>query len=285
MLRQTGSRFYKMTKSGNELLDVHFREVGEYSLPSSAEELSMFTAYRAARTRSELSTNVMAREAAKEEYKVLAQRIACGYLRFVIRQARRKSHGDWLFSDLISAGYEGLMHAITLFEPERGNRFLTYASNWINVRMQECLYKVRVVHVPSHTRKEMRKTRVENEKRQAAGEASQGFEEPVISSIEGIVIQDETVDIERETITKAIDGLSLLAQANLSRVERLVLIYLFGLRGGEPKSVEEVGQLLYEIDGSQMTPARVGDVRDRGLKRLRDHLSQEEIDGLADIFS
>lgn len=274
-----GSRFYKMSKSGNALLDVHFREVGEYPLPSSAEELSMFTAYRAARVKSELSTNVVTREVATREYQELAKKIACGYLRFVIRQARRKSHGDRLFSDLISAGYEGLMHAITLFEPERGNRFLTYASNWINVRMQECLYRVRVVHVPSHTRKEMRKNRVEGR------ELAEPFEEPVISSIENVVIPDENVDIERETITKSLSGLSLLAQANLSRVERLVLIYSFGLRGSDPKTSEEIGQILYEVDGSQMTPVRVNAVRDRGLKRLRDHLSVEDVGDLTDIFS
>lgn len=274
-----------MTKSGNALLDMHFREVGTYSLPSASQEFALFTAYRTARTKSDLSTSVVVRESATQEYQRLAREIACGYLRFVIRQARRKSHDEWLFSDLISAGYEGLMHAITLFEPERGNRFLTYANNWINVRMQECLYKVRVVHVPSHTRKEMRKNRTENEKRQANGEAPQGFKEPSLSPIESVVIEDESIDIERDTITKSVSGLSLLAQANLSRVERLVMIYAYGLRGGDPKSLEEIGQILYETDGSQMTPVRVAEIQKRALKRLRDHLSDEQIGSLADIFS
>lgn len=274
-----------MTKSGNELLDMHFREVGTYQLPSKAQEFELFTAYRKARTRAELSTNIPIREAAAEECRRLAREIACGYLRFVIRQARRKSHDDWIFSDLISAGYEGLMHAITLFEPERGNRFLTYANNWINVRMQECLYKVRVVHVPSHTRKEMRRSRAEQERRLAAGEVTQLFEEPTISSIDNTVVVDENTDIERETIARSIDTLGLLAQAQLSRVERLVLVFSFGLRGGDPKSPEEIGQILYEIDGSQMTEGRVIEIQKRALSRLREYLSEDKIYALEDLLS
>jgi RNA polymerase sigma factor (sigma-70 family) len=211
-----------MTKSGNPLLDLHFREVGTYALPSKTQELELFTSYRLARSRAELSPSFVTRESATKEYQDIAKEIACGYLRFVIRQARRKSHEDWVFADLISAGYEGLMHAITLFEPERGNRFLTYANNWINVRMQEYLYKVRVVHVPSHTRKEMRRSQVENEKRRASGEAIQPLEEPVISSIDNVVVVDtgEGSDVEREAMERGVDALGLLSQAALSRVER-----------------------------------------------------------------
>lgn len=276
-----------MTKSGNPLLDLHFREVGTYALPSKTQELELFTSYRVARARAELSPSFVIRESATKEYQNIAKEIACGYLRFVIRQARRKSHEDWVFADLISAGYEGLMHAITLFEPERGNRFLTYANNWINVRMQEYLYKVRVVHVPSHTRKEMRRNQVENEKRRSSGEAVQPFEEPVISSIDNVVVVDtgEGSDVEREAMERGVDALGLLSQAALSRVERLVLIFAYGLRGGESKTTEEIGQILYEIDGSQMTGQKVEAIQAGALRRLRDHLSDEQIEGLADILA
>lgn len=276
-----------MTKSGNPLLDMHFREVGTYALPSKTQELELFTAYRGARTRAELSPSFVTRESATKEYQDIAKEIACGYLRFVIRQARRKAHEDWVFADLISAGYEGLMHAITLFEPERGNRFLTYANNWINVRMQEYLYKVRVVHVPSHARKEMRRNQVENEKRRGAGEVLPSLEEPVISSIDNIVVVDtgEGSDVEGEAMVRGVDALGLLSQAALSRVERLVLIYAYGLRGGEPKTNEEIGQILYEVDGSQMTVQKVDAIQNGALRRLRDHLSDEQIDSLADILA
>ena len=261
--------------------------MGTYALPTKEQELELFTSYRKARTRAELSPGLDAREAAQDEYQKLARKIACGYLRFVIRQARRKSHDDWVFSDLISAGYEGLMHAITLFEPERGYKFLTYASNWINVRMQECLYRVRVVHVPSHTRKEMRRSRVESEKSQPGGAPVPAFEEPTISSIDNVILVDkgEGSDVEREMIERSVDALSLLAQADLSRVERLVLIYAYGLRGGEPKTHDEIGQILFEVDGSQLTGTRVVVIQERALARLRDLLSSEQIESLADILA
>lgn len=274
-----------MATTTNPLLDLHFREVGTHPIRTAKEEHSLFTAYQTARTRAQLSTSPREREKYQSICDKLRNEIASGYYRFVIKQAKRKSRDDGLFAELISAGYEGLLHAITLFDPERGNRFLTYAASWVNVKMQEATYRVRTVHVPNHTRKEMRRTRVENERKQAMGENVDTFEEPSIASIDNVVLVDEAIDVERDVQRARVDALALLAQAQLTRVERLVLIYAFGLRGGEPKDAETIGQILYEIDGSQMIPERVSAVQARALERLREHLSEEEIKCFADVLS
>lgn len=273
-----------MAKTNNPLLDLHFRDVGTHPIRTPLEEYNLFTAYQKARTRAQLSANPVEREKFQKLCDDLRNEIASGYYRFVIKQAKRKSHDEALFTELISAGYEGLLHAITLFDPERGNRFLTYAASWVNVKMQEATYRVRTVHVPNHTRKEMRRTRVENERRQALGEHVEHFEEPTIASIDNVVIVDDKIDVEGDVQRQRVDPLALLAQAQLTRVERLVLIYAFGLRGGEPKDAREIGQLLYEIDGSQMTEPRVEAVQARALSRLRAHLSDEEIMSFADML-
>lgn len=261
-----------MAKTNNPLLDLHFRDVGTHPLRTPLEEYNLFTAYQKARTRAQLSANPVEREKFQKLCDDLRNEIASGYYRFVIKRAKHKSHDETLFAELISAGYEGLLHAITLFDPERGNRFLTYAASWINVKMQEATYRARTVHVPNHTRKEMRRTRVEH------------FEEPSIASIDNVVVVDETIDVEADVQRSRVDPLALLAQAQLTRVERLVLIYAFGLRGGEPKDARTIGQILYEIDGSQMTEPRVEEVQARALSRLRAHLSDEEIMSFADVM-
>lgn len=277
--------FSKMSKTTSALLDLHFRDVGNHPIRTAQEEHTLFTAYQEARTRAELATNPVEREQFQKLRDTLRNAIASGYYRFVIKQARRKAHDDALFAELLSAGYEGLLHAITLFDPARGNRFLTYAANWVNVKMQEVIYRMRTVHVPNHTRKAMRRTRVEKERKQVLGEPVEDFEEPSIASIDNVVIIDDNVDIESDVQRRRVDPLALLAQAQLTRVERLVLIYAFGLRGGEPKDARTIGQILYEIDGSQMTAARVEGIQKRALNRLRAHLSEEEIKSLADILS
>lgn len=274
----------KPLKPQQTLLDLHFREVGTHAIRTAREEYDLFTAYQKARSAAELSASPSAREQHAAERDRLRNEIASGYYRFVIKQAKRRSHDEALFSELISAGYEGLLHAITLFDPARGNRFLTYAANWVAVKMQEATYRVRVVHVPNHTRKEMRRVRIENETKQAAGDAYEVFEEPSIASIDNVVIVDDRVDVERDVQRARLNVLSMLLRAGCTCDERLVLIYAFGLRGGEPKDAKAIGQILYEIDGSQMTPVRVEAVQVQALARLREHLSEEEITCLADVL-
>jgi RNA polymerase primary sigma factor len=52
-------------------------------------------------------------------------------LRLVIALARRYTRAGVLLVDLIQEGNLGLMHAVEKFDHERGNRFSTYATSWI----------------------------------------------------------------------------------------------------------------------------------------------------------
>lgn len=44
-------------------------------------------------------------------------------------------------SELIAEGNIGLLHAISKFEPERGNRLVTYATHWIRAYILECVLR------------------------------------------------------------------------------------------------------------------------------------------------
>ncbi len=53
------------------------------------------------------------------------------HLRHVASIALRYRHYQLPLSEMIAEGNFGLVHALSKFEPERGNRFLTYAAYWI----------------------------------------------------------------------------------------------------------------------------------------------------------
>jgi RNA polymerase sigma-32 factor len=53
------------------------------------------------------------------------------HLRYVIAIALKYRRYGLPLADLIAEGNFGLVHALTKFEPERGNRFVTYAAYWI----------------------------------------------------------------------------------------------------------------------------------------------------------
>lgn len=52
-------------------------------------------------------------------------------LRYVVAIALKYRGHSLSLSELIAEGNFGILHALTKFEPERGNRFVTYAAYWI----------------------------------------------------------------------------------------------------------------------------------------------------------
>lgn len=59
------------------------------------------------------------------------RRLVEGNLRFVVKEANRFQGLGLEIQDLVSEGNLGLLEGASRFDPERGNRFLTYAAWWI----------------------------------------------------------------------------------------------------------------------------------------------------------
>ncbi len=69
--------------------------------------------------------------------------------RFALALANRRMGFDDLFQD----GCIGLLRAIDSFEPQRGFRFVTYAGNWVNQRIQRSIQNNdNVIRLPVHAR-------------------------------------------------------------------------------------------------------------------------------------
>lgn len=84
-----------------------------------------------------------------------AQRLVLSSARYY---GRRLSGSGMEVADLISAGNLGLIRAVELFDPERGNRFSTFAGHWVRHAMIRTIHtQSRTVYVPPHIRQQMSK--------------------------------------------------------------------------------------------------------------------------------
>jgi RNA polymerase sigma factor (sigma-70 family) len=84
----------------------------------------------------------------KERDKIREQIIKAN-LRFVFKQAKKYSKNDpEQFSELISAGNEGLLVGLNKFDYKKGYRFLTYAGSWVLQRILKEMSKVRITALP-----------------------------------------------------------------------------------------------------------------------------------------
>ena len=79
-------------------------------------------------------------------------------LRLVISVAKRYQGMGLSFEDLIQEGNLGLLKAVERFDPERGNRFSTYAVHWIRQGVQRAVVdKGRAIRLPVHMSEKVRK--------------------------------------------------------------------------------------------------------------------------------
>jgi RNA polymerase sigma-32 factor len=70
-----------------------------------------------------------------------ADRLVRSHLRYVVAIALKYRHYGVATDELIAEGNAGVVQALRKFEPETGNRFLTYASHWIRAYILGCVLR------------------------------------------------------------------------------------------------------------------------------------------------
>jgi RNA polymerase primary sigma factor len=111
---------------------------------------------------------ILRSQRARDALILSAQRLVLSSARYY---GRRLGGSGMEVADLISAGNLGLIRAVELFDPDRGNRFSTFAGHWVRHAMIRTIHtQSRTVYVPPHIRQQMSKIlAVENELLQQHG--------------------------------------------------------------------------------------------------------------------
>ena len=217
-------------------------------------------------------------------------------LRLVVTQAKRYRNMGVPYVDLIQEGNLGLMRAVEKFEHQRGFKFSTYAVWWIEQALVRAIQSTsRTVRVPSHIYElQLRMRRVESRLRQRLGRAPGSPElaaalevpeemvelarsssvpvgslETPLPGTDDLRLEDALADPEVEDPAETHDARFLRSALEreletLSPRERAILEARFGMEGGEPPTLEEIGKQM------GLSRERVRQLEHRALARLRE---------------
>ncbi len=202
-------------------------------------------------------------------------RFARANLRLVVRMANRLRGSGLSLTDLIQEGNIGLLKAVDRFEPARGFRFSTYASWWIRHTMRRAMVnRGRIVRVPQHlhtlaqklskTRRRLRGELGRNPYDTELAEAVGSTVDKVVAATRALANQPISLDArvssddprsvadllsvpEDQTPAERLDSQRAEEQMraallDLAPMERDILRQRFGLDGGEPRTLAEIGE-------------------------------------------
>jgi len=242
-------------KERGSVLSRYFSEIREYPLLTKDEEMALA-------------------EGVKNGDRSALNELIESNLSFVVKVSSEYRNLGLPFEDLLNEGNIGLIEAAHRYDASKGTKFITYAIWWIRKSILKALSEhSNLVRVPNYQMKKVREIRdAEASLRRALGRAPQREEistrlSKSVTKIDQVlqftmreVSLDEKVGKDRDkpiaeylvdpTCTNPEDDLinresnSLVgeAMAHLTEQERVVVAYRFGLAGGPPLTLKEIGE-------------------------------------------
>jgi len=263
------------TPTVSDPVRTYLREIGKIPLLKAEEEVDL------------------AQRIEKDDLKA-RKKLAESNLRLVVSIAKRYVGRGLTFLDLIQEGNQGLIRAVEKYDWRRGFKFSTYATWWIRQAITRAIAdQARTIRVPVHMVETINKlVRTSRKLMQDLGrdplpeEIGKAMEIPVSKVREVLKISQSTTSLEApvgneedsllgdfiadgapspiETASKQLLKENIKEVLNtLSPREANVLVYRFGLEGGRPMTLEEVGKKF------GVTRERIRQIEAKALRKLK----------------
>lgn len=259
--------------SDRRALDLYLKEIKLIEPLSPQEEISLAQKAKAGDT-------------------VAYQKLVTHNLRFVVAMAKKFQGQGVPFEDLINEGNLGLIRAVRTFDETRGFKFISYAVWWITQRIRTAIQKTgRVVRLPSHITESIGKLyrkslELEQEyEREPSTKELAEISDTTIKWIEDLVkaysgpvsLEDSSIEdrplIEYLTSSDPRPEMQLMQDSLKNEISNLVktlkiresqvLTEYYGLGEDDPKTLEQIGEIL------NLSSERIRQIKERALQRLR----------------
>jgi RNA polymerase primary sigma factor len=264
-------------------IKIYLREIGQIPLLTPLEEI-------------DLAARIKKGDRAARRLMIEAN------LRLVVKIAQEYANLGLPLLDLVSEGNIGLMKAVERFDPAKGGKLSTYASWWIKQSIKRALAnQSKTIRLPVHLVDKISKMRwvslrmtEELGREPADDELAEeiGISSRVVSQLKTVSIRPaslnapigdddstefgETVaDEDAPTPFELLrgknlrDGLGDLLEV-LDHRERNIIFQRFGLDGGKPGTLEEVGKKF------KVTRERIRQIQNTALAKMRRALNKKE---------